>query len=453
MRKLLSIVFILVIIGMLWGCSKEKSVQTVTPEISQIPETTKVPISVSTQTPEEVLAESEEPNNSEMPVYSDRVFVNDKAVIYGMTEDILENMSLEEKIGQLFIVNFELLDKKKGNYYEFRKLTKQMKKNIEKYSPGGVIFFARNIETREQTIQFVEDLQKVSKYPLFISVDEEGGEVTRIAQNDNMYLTKFPNMEKIGKTENEEYAYNMGATIGKEIAQLGFNLNFAPVTDVKTNELNTEIGSRSFGNEPKEVAKYVKQVVKGLQDENVSATLKHFPGQGDTEKDSHNGAVNVENNIERLRKIDFVPFKAGIKAGADFIMVSHISISKVTENTLPASLCPLVMQEILRKELGFNGIIITDAMDMKAITKNYSAKKAAIAAIKAGADIVLMPDNLEGAYKGILKEVKKGRIKESRIDESVRKILAVKIKRGIIPQDSLLLNQKKVDNVTRNKSF
>lgn len=367
---------------------------------------------------------------------------NDGAIISGLAGDILDNMTLEEKVGQLFIVNLELLDNKMGNYYEYRELTDKMTKSISKYHVGGVCFFARNIETREQTMKLITDLQGKSKFPMFITVDEEGGQVARIANNDNMQTTKFPTMEEVGKMEDKEYAFNLGDTIGHEIKTLGFNVDFAPVADVITNELNTEIGDRSFGSEPKLVGNMVKEVVNGLQGQGISATLKHFPGHGDAANDSHKGAVNVENDIQRLRDVEFVPFKAGIKAGADFVMISHISISRVTEDTVPASLSSLVLKEMLRMELGFEGIAITDALNMKAITDQYTPKQAAKKAFIAGADTILMPENLPEAYNSILTAVKDGSITMERLDESVRRILETKVKRGIIPVDTDLGDEK-----------
>jgi beta-N-acetylhexosaminidase len=239
-------------------------------------------------------------------------------------------------------------------------------------------------------------------------------------------------MQQVGESEDTVYAQEIGETIGKDISQLGFNVDFAPVADVNTSELNKEIGNRSFGSDTKLVSNMVTSFVKGLQSTNVSATLKHFPGQGSSTGNTHEGAVNLDKDIDNLRKTDFKPFQAGIKAGADFIMVSHVSISRVTENTLPASMSDIVMQSILRTEFGFDGIIITDAMDMTAITSEYTAAEAAVASISAGADIVLMPQNYEEAINGVLAAVEDGTIPESRINESVQRILQVKVKRGLL---------------------
>lgn len=233
----------------------------------------------------------------------------------------------------------------------------------------------------------------------------------------------------------------MGKTIASEIKELGFNLDFAPVADVKTNEYNTEIGNRAFGSDAKLVSKFVKQVVKGIQGQGISATLKHFPGHGSTTGDSHNTPVNADTDLLSLRSREFKPFKAGIDAGADFVMVSHISISKVTENTVPASMSTVVIQNMLREELNFKGVVITDGMDMGAVTEKYDADEAAVNCIKAGVDIVLMSTDVKDAYNAVKKAVENGEIEEKSIDESVQRILEVKIKRGIILSNTDLLER------------
>lgn len=364
----------------------------------------------------------------------------DEVTVQGMTEDILKNMTLEEKIGQLFIVELDALDWEDDN--KTRKFTENMKKSIEKYHIGGVVLFARDIQTREQTKQLISDLQDASKIPMFISVDEEGGSIARIASNEEMGTTSFPSMSEIGKTKDEKKAYEVGKTIGSDISKLGFNLDFAPVADLLTDDENVEIGDRSFGSDPELVAKMVAEEVRGLQEENVSATLKHFPGHGDASSDTHKGYVSVENGIQTLRKREFIPFQVGIDKGCDFVMVSHVNISKVTQDETPSSLSELVIKEILRGELGFGKIIITDAMNMQAITKFYENKDAAVMAIKAGNDMILMPQNLEEAFEGIEEAVEDGEIEEKDIDDSVRRILNVKLERGIISKDTTLIAEE-----------
>lgn len=347
----------------------------------------------------------------------------------------LKNMSVEQKVGQLFVVNLEQLDSSKGSYYEWKKCSKKMKEAIKKNSIGGVIMFSRNIGKRKQTKKLIKEIQKAADIPAFVTVDEEGGEVARIAGNPDMKTTKYPSMEDVGKKKDADYVNNMGKTIGNDIKKLGFNVDFAPVADVKTSNLNLEIGSRSFGKDPDKVAELVEAFVKGIQSTNVSATLKHFPGQGSSKGDTHIENVNIDSSIAALRKVDFVPFEKGIKAGADFVMVSHISVSRVTETAQPASMSELIMKTILREELGFEGVIITDAMDMASITDKYSSEEAALGAFEAGADIILMPTDFEEAYKNILSVVDSGEIGMDRLDESVQRILTVKFMRGIIPEN------------------
>lgn len=360
----------------------------------------------------------------------------------GLAAEYYQKMTLEEKVGQLFVVNLEQLDLSKGSYYEHTKVTEQMKETLQRYPAGGVILFSRNIAKRKQTIKLNEELQSSSGTPLFVMVDEEGGSVARIASNKKMGTTLFPSAEEIGSTQNDTYTYNMGKTIGKEIKELGFNVDLAPVADVKTNDLNLEIGNRSFGDDPQKVSQYVNAFVQGLDQQNISATLKHFPGQGSSGGDTHEESVDIDSTIASLRKTDFLPFKNGIAAGADFIMVSHISVSKVTESSIPASMSDLIMQTILRDELSFEKIIITDAFDMASITEYYTAGAAATHAIKAGADIVLMPENYIEAFEEVKAMVEDGTYDEGRLEDTVLRILAVKIQRGILTKEQIKEKQE-----------
>ena len=328
----------------------------------------------------------------------------DDITLEGMVSDALSSMTLKEKIGQMFIVCTDSLD-----FDAETEVTKKMQQKLEEYKPGGVIFFSYNLKDREQVKSMIADIQKSNDIPLFISVDEEGGSVARIANSKNMQTTKFPAMSEIGKSGDSKKACEVGETIGKEIRELGFNLDFAPVADVNTNAENTEIGNRSFSSDAKTVAGMVSQEVKGLQSQGVSSTLKHFPGQGQCGEDTHKGYVDL-----------------------------NVAVSQVTGKETPASLTKLMVTDILREELQFNNVIITDAMNMKVITKFYDADQAAVMAVQAGNDMILMPDNFEQAFEGVLEAVKDGTISESKINEAVSRILSVKIRRGILPTDSKL---------------
>lgn len=420
-RKLQMFLCCLVIVAvcLCGGCGEE----------SNVPKATKKVVTTDLATPEE----SEDSDAGSI--------VTDSEEIEAMAAAITENMTLEEKIGQMFVVNLERLDDRQGDCYEFRECTEAMKESMDTYKIGGVILFARNIESVDQTKTLIRDLQDNAPIPLFVSVDEEGGEVARVGNNSNMRTTTFPPMEEVGEMDDEEYAYNMGATIASDIKNLGFNLDFAPVADVKTNQYNTEIGNRAFGSDAGLVSRMVKQVVAGIQSQGISATLKHFPGHGSVSGDTHDTAVNADTDLITLRSTEFKPFAAGIQAGADFVMVSHISISKVTENTVPASMSKLVIQTMLRDELDFDGVVITDALDMGSITEKYEPEEAAVNCVKAGVDVLLMSTDLEAAYQAVLEAVEEGSIEESQIDASVRRILTVKIKRGVIRSNTDLLER------------
>lgn len=354
-------------------------------------------------------------------------------VLEDLAKEYVSHMTLEEKVGQMFLVNIEQLESAAGKTYQYKNMTDTMKKNMQRYPVGGVILFARNIKTRSQAIEFIKNMQGLSATPMYIGVDEEGGTISRIASNPKMKTTQFPNMSVIGVENDEERAFEVGDTIGKEIKALGFNLDFAPVADINTNPNSHEIGDRSFGSDKDLVAKMVTQVVKGLQGQNVSATLKHFPGHGDAATDTHKGYASITHNIKRLRKVEFVPFQAGIEAGADFVMVSHVVLTELVTDETPSSLSKLIVTDILRNELGYENIIITDAMNMKAITNFYKPEEAAKKAVLAGVDMILMPEDLPQAYYAVLEAVEKDEISEKRIDKSVVRIIKLKMKRGIIP--------------------
>lgn len=342
--------------------------------------------------------------------------------------EIMKDMSISDMIYQMMFVTPEEIT----NVGTVVRAGGATKKALESYPIGGIVYFAQNFEDREQTIEMISKTQEYSKIPLFISVDEEGGRVTRLGSNSAMGTTKQPPMKEIGDTKDPKKAYEVGKTLGRELNELGFNVNFAPDADVIINESNKEIGDRSFGNEPEIVAPMVANTVKGLQDNGVSATLKHFPGHGSTYIDSHTGYSESKRTLEELRQSEFLPFKSGIEAGADFIMISHMTLTNATEEKVPSSISKEVITDMLINELGYNGIIITDSFSMGAITKEYTAEDAAVKAVNAGADMILMPSDLTGTHNAILKAVESGKISKERIEQSVRKIILLKVKKKMI---------------------
>ena len=341
---------------------------------------------------------------------------------------ILEGMSLEEKIYQMIFTTPESLTGM-GSVIQAGETTKNA---LAKRPIGGIIYFSSNIQTPEQVKEMIKKSQSFSKIPLFIGVDEEGGRVSRISGKSGMGFEKIPAMADIGASGDADKAYEVGVKLGDMVGGLGFNVDFAPVADIITNPENTEIGDRSFGKDPKMAAEMVKQVVLGLQENNVSAVLKHFPGHGSTHANSHNGYSESGRTLEEMRAEEFKPFQAGIDAEADFVLVSHMSAINVDSSSKPASLSKIIIEDILRKELGYEGIVTTDSLSMGAITERYSSGETAVMAVLAGVDVLLIPADLAGAYNGISAAVSSGRISEERIDESVFRIISLKIKRGIL---------------------
>lgn len=338
---------------------------------------------------------------------------------------MMDGMTLEEKVYQLFMVTPEQIT----GVDTAVMAGDTTKEALQKYPVGGIIYFSKNIVDEQQIKTMIENTKSYSKYPLFIGVDEEGGtNVARIAGNENFLVERVPDMQVIGASGDYEQAYRVGQIIGSYLYELGFNLDFAPVADVLTNPENTVIGSRSFGSDAAVDARMVSRTVEGLQENQVSAVLKHFPGHGGTSGDSHEEAVTSNSTLEQLQSTEFLPFKAGIEAGADCVLAGHIALPEVTGDMVPATLSKKIMTDLLRKELGFKGLIITDSMQMGAVTNTYTSAQAAVMAVQAGADIILMPQDFTEAYEGVLNAVQNGEISEERIDGSVYRILKCKLK-------------------------
>lgn len=345
-----------------------------------------------------------------------------------MTDEVLSRMSVDEKIYQLFIATPEQLT----GVDQVTRAGETTKQAIQDQPVGGIIYFAQNIVDREQTIEMIDNLQEYSKIGLFIAVDEEGGKVARVGKNSAMGTTSFPEMGEIGAAGSTEEAYRVGQTIGSELLELGFNLDFAPVADVNSNPDNPVIGQRAFSSDPNVAAEMVAACVEGFRDSGILCTLKHFPGHGDTDADSHYGEAKTEKTLQELQECELIPFQSGIDAGAQLIMIGHITVPNVEDESIPASLSHFFVTELLREQMGFEGLIITDSMQMQAIRDQYSSGEAAVRALEAGVDLILMPEDLTGAAEGIKAALESGELQEERIDESVRRILTAKIESGII---------------------
>lgn len=341
--------------------------------------------------------------------------------------ETINAMTLDEKIYQLFIVAPEDLEGSSTVTFAPENLSELLKQK----PVGGIIFFASNLRDREQTEKLIGDFQAASPTPLFIAVDEEGGLVRRLGSNPSMGFTQIGAM---GTIADADAAKNVGITIGSELKELGFNLDFAPVADVNTNPKNPVIGSRAFRSDAAEAAELVAACTEGFIQSGVISCLKHFPGHGDTVQDSHRGYAESTRTLEELEQTEFPPFQSGIQAGAPLVMMGHISLPNAAgSDGLPASLSPFWMQEILREKLGFGGLIITDSLEMGAVTSAFPIKgDSSLQALLAGADLLLMPDSLTKAVAAIRASVENGTIPESRIDESLLRILTLKHEYGII---------------------
>ena len=310
---------------------------------------------------------------------------------------------------------------------------------IRRWKPGGVILFSSNLDTVAQTVSFIRQLQSSSDITLLVGVDEEGGTVSRLAAAQNMGAVPMPQAATIGKTGNPDLAREAAAAMGAQLSVLGFNLDFAPVADINTNPENPVIGNRAYGTEPGPTALMVTGALLGLREAGIIPVVKHFPGHGDTRTDSHLGLAVVPHDRKRLDAVELVPFRAAISAGVPVVMAAHVNTPGISDKTFPATLNPDILTGLLRDELQFEGVIITDAMDMGAITKNYGDAESIVLAVEAGADMLLVPVSLERACNAVLDAVKSGRVSESRLNDSVRRILALKAANGLektSPEDS-----------------
>lgn len=353
-------------------------------------------------------------------------------------EQLIKSMTLEEKIGQLFIIRPDSLDpnlttEQISNPYVYgvTEMDHQMIESLKEYHIGGIVIFQKNILSPSQLTDFIEEMKKQSEIPLFIGIDEEGGLVSRIANSKGFDVTKYESMETIGMTEESKKAYEVGLTIGSYLKRYGFNLDFAPVADVNTNPENIVIGNRSFGSDPALVAEMVSAEIAGFHQAGVMCCIKHFPGHGDTKGDTHKGYVSTEKTWEDLKQCELIPF-INSSEHTDMIMISHITAPNITSDGLPSSLSYEMIEGKLRKEMDYDGVVITDSMAMDAITQEYTSCTGAINSILGGADIILMPENFIEAYQGIYDAVKMGIIGEKRIDESVLRILSLKEKYDLL---------------------
>ncbi|MEW9677230.1 beta-N-acetylhexosaminidase [Lentibacillus sp. L22] len=354
------------------------------------------------------------------------------------TKKMIENMSLDEKIGQMIIAGVD------GTQAD-----QQAKALISNDKVGGIILYANNMESPEQTLQLVNDLKaqnKGNRMPLFLGVDQEGGDVSRLPGE----LTPIPNNGQIGKRNDKEYARSIGVTLGKQVQAFGFNMDFAPVMDVNSNPDNPVIGDRSFGDNPEIVSSLGIQTMQGIQSEGIIPVIKHFPGHGDTSEDSHVQLPKVDKNIHQLQQTELPPFENAMEQGADAVMVAHILLPKLDAD-YPASMSKKVIQGVLRDQLHGDGVVMTDDMTMGAIMDNFAIGEAAVKAVQAGSDIVMVAhdeENVMQAVKALKDAVDNGDLSEKRINESVERIIKLKRKYRITDEQ---VESASVDKLLKQK--
>lgn len=332
-------------------------------------------------------------------------------------KNAIHHMSLDEKIGQMIIAGIT------GTTVD-----QQTHSFLHDFKVGGFIFYANNLDNPKQSMNLVNDLKRANKknrFPLLLSVDQEGGEVSRLPG-----LNRLPDNRTIGKRNDPTYSYEIGKKLGRQVKGFGMNMDFAPVMDINSNPNNPVIGDRSFGDDKDVVSNLGIQTMAGIKDENVIPVIKHFPGHGDTSVDSHEQLPRVDKNLQQLSDFELIPFQRSMEKGADAVLVAHILLPNIGAS-MPSSMSKTVITDILRKKLGYGGVVITDDMTMKAITNQYEIGEAAVKSVQAGSDIILIAhgyENVVSAIKQIKKAVKQGDISEHQIDKSVERIIRLKLK-------------------------
>lgn len=340
---------------------------------------------------------------------------------------IMLNLTLEQKIGQLLLIAVP------GD-----SMSSESKEILKKYQPGGILFFKYNIAGKDKFAQYIADLQNEivldGSIPLITTIDQEGGRVKRITDG----VTQFPGAMAWGVADDPELAYEAARVLGLELRQLGINMNLAPVLDVNNNPDNPVINIRSIGSDPDVVTRIGCAYIKGLQDSNCAAVGKHFPGHGDTNTDSHYSLPIIKHDMTHLKNLELVPFRQAIDKNVAGIMSAHLAFPTILNSDVPATLSPFFLTEVLRKELSFNGIVMTDDLEMHGASGNKDIGDVGVEAFMAGADMLLLSSwgaSVDKIYKDMLDAVRSGKISEQRINESVKRILEVKLRYGVMRYD------------------
>lgn len=419
-RSLCVTIALSIVLLILTGCRGAAGVPAETPNATATPQPTATPVPTALPMPEETPQPTPDTQTQSESI-----------------ERYMESMTLREKVGQLFFIRPDALDVTQSpaqinssDTEGVKMLTDDMRSMLAAYPVGGVAIFGKNISDPETLRTFTSELRSAVTVPMFLGVDEEGGLVARLGNNAAFGLPTYESAAAVGASGNPADAENMGQTIGAYLADYGFTVDFAPVADVYTNPANTVIGSRAFSTDAKLAASMAGACAQGLAAQGVLPVYKHFPGHGDTAEDSHNGLAVTYKTHDELAACEWLPYSTNDLTGCA-VMVGHIAVPNVTGDLTPASLSETMIGGYLRGELGFSGLVITDSMAMHGVTDSYSSGDAAVKAILAGVDIILMPEVLSEAFEAVVAAVENGTISEARLNESVYRILEYKALYGI----------------------
>lgn len=410
-KKLRSALAALLCFLLLAGCTDTKKPS------ADIPENT--PAFHSTDTPEPTPAPVPTPDLTPAPTPTP----TEEELRAARAAEILKDMTLHEKLCQLFIVHPQTLT----GTSPILSVDGTMEQALADWPVAGLLLDKSNMSDLQQLADLTAGLQSMSEIPLILTCDEEGGRVNRLMSTVG---TTWVDAMLDYKDEGPDTAFQNALTIATDLFSCGFNLDLAPVADVWSNPDNTVIGDRAYSDNFEQAAELVAAAVEGFHEGGVACTLKHFPGHGDTSADSHYGSVYVYKTLDELRENELLPFQAGIDAGADAVMIGHLIISDVSSE--PALFSYEIVTELLREEMSFEGVVITDGLQMQAMTDHYNSGEIAVKAVQAGVDILLCPADLEEAVTALEGAVETGTLTEERIDGSVRRILELKLEQGML---------------------
>lgn len=338
-------------------------------------------------------------------------------------EYMMNNMSLSEKIGQMIMID----------YRDVLEMNVELERVLDKYNPGGFILFKSNVADFNQTQKLLLDIKTMGDIPAIISVDQEGGRVQRL--DERVGFEKHPSMAEIGATLDESIAFKLGEKIGSELKSIGVDMDMAPVLDIFSNPQNRVIADRAFGQNSEIVKKMSLAFADGLSSKKIMPVGKHFPGHGDTVKDSHIDLPIIDKDKEELKSLELIPFIEAVRKKLPGLMVAHIAVPKITLDNAPASLSKIMINDLLRKDMNYDGLIMPDSLKMKALTNYFTNEQIYLRCVEAGNDFLLMPQDISEAYNSIYQSIDSGKIPVDRIDTSVYRILSTKFDYGFFDRE------------------